>query len=95
MTKPIKIKLNIAGRYYPMSVLPDEEEAVRKAGKLINDMIKNFEQKYQTRDKQDALAMCTLQFAVKTLQFEKKDIDNSNDFNEHIQSLIEKIKEVI
>jgi cell division protein ZapA len=42
-------------------------------------MIKQFEQNYAVRDKQDVLAMCALQFATQT---EQKNIDITEDFNE-------------
>ncbi|MXV39239.1 cell division protein ZapA [Flavobacteriaceae bacterium Ap0902] len=95
MAESIKIKLNIAGRHYPMSVSPEEEQTIREAGKIINDIVKNFEHQYQTRDKQDALAMCSLQIAVKTLQLEKEDVQDSTEFNNQIQELISKIQQVV
>ena len=39
-------------------------------------MIKQFEQNYEVRDKQDVLAMCALQFAS---QVEQKQVDSSID----------------
>ena len=39
-------------------------------------MIKQFEQSYAVRDKQDVLAMCALQFAA---QVEQKVIDKDSD----------------
>ena len=39
-------------------------------------MIKQFEQSYAVRDKQDVLAMCALQFAA---QVEQKTIDKDED----------------
>lgn len=61
----IKIKINVAGRLYPLTIMPKEEEAVRKAGKDLNDMIKNFEDNYAVNDKQDVLSMCALMLASK------------------------------
>ncbi|MGI9526610.1 MAG: cell division protein ZapA [Weeksellaceae bacterium] len=95
MADSIKIKLNIAGRHYPMSVSAEEEETVRGAGKMINEMIKSFEQQYQTRDKQDALAMCSLQIAVKTLQIEKSTVQDSSEFDGQLQELINKIQNAV
>lgn len=95
MADAIKIKLNIAGRHYPMSVSTEEEETVREAGKMINDMIKVFEQQYQTRDKQDALAMCSLQVAVKSLQLDKNKMQDNQDIDEQLQQLITNIQEAI
>ena len=59
-----------------MNILPEQEEGLRKAAKKIESMIKQFEQSYAVRDKQDVLAMCALQFAAQT---EQKTIDNNSE----------------
>jgi len=71
-----KIKLSIADRVYPMTVLADQEEGLRKAAKKIDELLKHFEQSYAVRDKQDVLAMCALQFASET---EQKSINKNRD----------------
>lgn len=64
MAEPLKIKVTIAGRVYPINVKNEnEEEGMRKAAKHINDMVTKFENNYAVSDKQDVLAMCALQFA--------------------------------
>ena len=63
MSEKFKIKLSIANRVYPLTVEPSQEEGLRKAALKIDSMIKQFEQSYSVRDKQDVLAMCALQFA--------------------------------
>ena len=75
MSEKLKIKLSIANRVYPLTILPDQEEGLRKAAQKIEAMIKQFEQSYSVRDKQDVLAMCALQFASQT---EQKAIDTEN-----------------
>jgi len=72
MSEKLKIKLSIANRVYPLTIPPEQEEGLRKAAKKIEDLIKQFEQSYSVRDKQDVLAMCALQFAS---QAEQKTID--------------------
>ena len=73
MDDKLKIKLSIADRVYPLTINPNQEEGLRKATKKIEELIKQFEQNYAVRDKQDVLAMCALQFAA---QVEQKSIDN-------------------
>ncbi|WP_053970043.1 cell division protein ZapA [Mangrovimonas sp. ST2L15] len=70
----LKIKLSIANRVYPLTIHPSQEEGLRKASKKIEAMIRQFEQSYSVRDKQDVLAMCALQFAS---QAEQKTIDKN------------------
>jgi cell division protein ZapA (FtsZ GTPase activity inhibitor) len=81
MSEKLKIKLSIANRVYPLTIEPSQEEGLRKAAKNIETMIKQFEQSYSVRDKQDVLAMCALQFAS---QAEQKSIDKEN-VNEHVE----------
>lgn len=72
MANKLKIKISIADRVYPLTIMPDQEEGLRKAAKTIDQLIKQFEKSYAVRDKQDVLAMCALQFAS---QVEQEGID--------------------
>ena len=74
MDEKLKIKISIADRVYPLTVDISQEEGLRSASKKIDIMIKQFEENYAVRDKQDVLAMCALQFASQT---EQKQIDNA------------------
>ena len=77
MNNKLKIKVTIGNRVYPLTISNEsEEEGIRKAVNKINELIKNFEQNYEIRDKQDVLAMCALQFASKD---EVKSIYNELD----------------
>ena len=84
MDEKLKIKISIADRVYPLTVDPSQEEGLRSASKKIDTMIKQFEENYAVRDKQDVLAMCALQFAS---QVEQKQIDNAIDGVETIERL--------
>jgi len=84
MENKLKIKISIADRVYPLTIQPSQEEGLRKAAKKIEAMIKQFEQSYAVRDKQDVLAMCALQFAAQT---EQKNIDNSSEMIEAEEKL--------
>jgi cell division protein ZapA len=91
MNEKLKIKLSIADRVYPLTVNPAQEEAMRSASKKIDNMIKQFEENYAVRDKQDVLAMCALQFAS---QLEQKNVDNAIDGTESMARLT-KINELL
>jgi len=54
-------------------------------------MIKQFEQSYSVRDKQDVLAMCALQFAS---QKEQKTIDNEY-LNEEVEEKLIAIDQLL
>ncbi len=87
MDEKLKIKISIADRVYPLTVDFSQEEGLRSASKKIDTMIKQFEENYAVRDKQDVLAMCALHFASQT---EQKHIDNAIDG----EATIERIKKI-
>lgn len=91
MEEKLKIKISIADRVYPLTVDASQEEGLRSASKKIDMMIKQFEENYAVRDKQDVLAMCALQFAS---QVEQKQIDNAMNGSETIERL-QKINAVL
>ena len=79
MGEKLKIKISVADRVYPMTITASQEEGLRKAAKKIEVVIKQFEQSYAVRDKQDVLAMCALQFAAQT---EQKGLDKDAEIHE-------------
>ena len=85
MSEKLKIKISIADRVYPLTVDPSQEEGLRSASKKIDAMIKQFEQSYAVRDKQDVLAMCALQFDA---QVEQKQISNFQDNETNLKRLV-------
>ncbi|TNJ42169.1 cell division protein ZapA [Tamlana fucoidanivorans] len=91
MAEKLKIKLSIANRVYPLTIDAHQEEGLRKAAKNIELMIKQFEQSYSVRDKQDVLAMCALQFAS---QVEQQSIDKTN-VNSHIEEKLKNLNELL
>ena len=84
MEEKLKIKISIADRVYPLTVDMSQEEGLRSASKKIDVMIKQFEQNYAVRDKQDVLAMCALQFAS---QVEQKQIEKTDNHQESLERL--------
>ena len=65
------ISVIIAERPYRLNVKSESEEQMfRDAAKLINDKMNDYGNNYAFRDKQDLLAMVTLQFAVEYLHVE-------------------------
>jgi cell division protein ZapA len=87
MAEKFKIKVNIAGRVYPLNInSPNEEEGMRKAAKRINDLVMRFERDYAVSDKQDVLAMCALQFAS---ALEINGLNRGDDIKNAIQKLRE------
>ena len=83
-----EIRINIAGRYYAMYITPEQEEVVRRIGKNIEMTIKEMENNYATKDKQDALTMTALRLMINAeFNLQKKDRE--------LKEADEKLKEVI
>jgi cell division protein ZapA len=68
MSSTLSIKVNIAGRTYPLTIDRSEEEAIRKAADAINKNIKDLQSNYAVRDMQDLIAMTSLQFSTDLLK---------------------------
>ena len=83
----ISIKINIADRVYPLKISVEEEEVVRRAAKLINDRIKEYQENYAVKDKQDLLAMSVLHYATATLRAEKRVMNEDTDVAEKVYRL--------
>ena len=67
------INIKIAERFYPLKIDREEdEERIRKAGRLIDDRLSQYKQRYSGKDVQDFLALVALQFAIKTIELETK-----------------------
>lgn len=87
MIQNLKIKVTIGDRVYPLTIRDEsEEEGIRSAVKKINEMVKQFEQNYEVRDKQDVLAMCALQIAS---QKEVKNVQENEDSKQLESKLLE------
>ena len=93
------INIEIAGRPYPFKVNNEEDEQrIRKAGKLISEKLFQLKQRYSDKDVQDLLAFAALQFAVKTIKLETKagstgQEDRLNHLDEQLDAFLQKCDE--
>jgi cell division protein ZapA len=83
----LSIKVNIAGRVYPLTIDKEEEEVVRKAAAKIEESIHLFQKNYAVKDKQDLLAMSALQLATKVLKSETDSQGESQDLTDLLNLL--------
>ncbi|WP_313377119.1 cell division protein ZapA [Chishuiella sp.] len=90
-----RIEIKIASRHYPMTINSDEQEMILACAEEINAILKQFEQKYAVSDKQDALAMATIQLALREAKFKKQVKDNEEMTTERISKLLELIDQSI
>jgi len=68
MDEEFSINVTIADRRYPMRINRNEEEKIRKAAKIINERILQYQQRYSGKDNQDCLAMSALQFVIQIME---------------------------
>ena len=91
MSELLKIKLTIANRVYPLSVAPEQEASLRASAKKIETTIQQLEKNYAVRDKQDVLAMCSLQYAAQLEQLNTTKVPQTDDDNGKVKELIDMI----
>ena len=61
------IRIELAGRAYPLTIGSSEEINVRRAVDEINESIARLKAQYPLTDKQDLLAMAALEVTVRAL----------------------------
>jgi cell division protein ZapA (FtsZ GTPase activity inhibitor) len=71
MGEMLSLKVTIANRTYPLRITQEEHEKVLKSAELVNKRIREFEESYAVKDKQDLLAMAALQFANESMGQDK------------------------
>ncbi len=64
MSDLIPANIVIADRTYRLKIDADEEEIVRKTGKIINEKIMEFRNEFAGKDMQDYVSMALLWFAT-------------------------------
>jgi cell division protein ZapA len=93
MEEKLAIKLKIIDRYYPLRIDWQDEEKLREASRRINDVVDKYRQRYNDKDNQDFLAMATLQFVTRLLEFEN---NNTTELaNKEIQDVCNELDQFI
>lgn len=65
------IRIELAGRAYPLTIHVEEEENIRAAASEINESINRLKASYPLTDKQDLLAMAALEVTTRALNLAK------------------------
>lgn len=92
MGEKLSIKIMVGGRQYPLSVLPEKEEVIRKAAKLLNERIKSYQDNFAVQDTQDLLSMSALEICVRLLETEQ---DQSGGKNEELETQLSETEQFI
>ena len=83
------IRLNIAGKFVPLSAHPSEEEMIQKVAKDLNERINKFQIDYQLKDKMDGVIMLLLTFAIDNAK------SDSLKTNANVEDLLTKIEQLV
>lgn len=91
----LSIRLKIGDREYPMKVSTDDEEKIRRAGKLINERIRTYRNRFGINDKQDLLAMVAFDCIVEQMNNELQETETDPSVSAKIDQLNALINEAI
>jgi cell division protein ZapA len=75
----LSIKLKIGNREYPMKVKAEDEERIRKAGKILNEKVKSYRERFNLEDNQDLLAMVAFDCQVEKMKNEET-LESTDDY---------------
>ena len=91
----LSIKIKISDREYPMKVYPEDEERIRKAGKIVNEKIRIYREKFGIDDRQDLLAMVAFDFVVDKMEVEGQAVSTDQTVLEKLKSLNQDLSKVL
>jgi cell division protein ZapA len=83
----LSIRLKIGDREYPMKVSADDEEKIRRAGKIINERIRAYRNRFGINDKQDLLAMVAFDCVVEQMNNELHETETDPSVSSKIDQL--------
>ncbi|MBC36182.1 MAG: cell division protein ZapA [Bacteroidetes bacterium] len=91
----LTISVTIADRPYRLNIKKEEEEQIRKAAKNINERIKQYSENFAFNDKQDLLAMVSLEYANSSLVYKDSLSSSDQQMKEKLTQLDELLSENI
>jgi cell division protein ZapA (FtsZ GTPase activity inhibitor) len=69
------IHLNVAGKYYPLTIRRRDEGTVRQAAKLINEKMQQYKESYSEGEIRDFLAMAAVDLVIQLIELkDHKDV---------------------
>jgi len=89
-----QITVLIANRPYPLRIKSEDESAIRRIVKEVNEKVNRFQLMYTNKDKQDCLAMALLTFAV-DLHLQKQSTALDDELFRRIDSLDKLLNELV
>jgi len=87
----ISIKVNIAGKEYPLKISSFEKQDVFNIEQEIKDSLESLKTNYGVKDKQDLLAMFLFQYMMVT----KKNNNTSGGVDESLHDTLKDLEEFV
>ncbi len=78
-----------------MRVKPEDEERIRKAGKILNEKIKSYKERFGIEDNQDLIAMVAFDCQVEKMKSEESQIVHDEGSVNQLQYLNQLISEAL
>ena len=91
MNDKIKINLQIADSYYPITINRDEEELMREAAKQVNIKLNAYREHYKSLEPEKLIAMVAYQFSQENLKLRQR--NDTGPYTEKIEELTEMLEE--
>ena len=91
MNDKIKINLQIADSYYPITIDREEEELMREAAKQVNVRLNAYREHYKTLKPEKLIAMVAYQFAQENLKLRQR--NDTEPYTVKIKELTEMLEE--
>lgn len=91
----LSIKLRIGNREYPMRVKAEDEERIRRAGKILNEKMKSYREKFGIEDQQDLLAMVAFDCQVEKMKNDESKVTTDEHSLNQVQQLNQLISQAI
>ena len=91
MSDSVSIKVNIAGKEYPLKINSSEEQEVMAVELEINEKLKALQTNYGVKDKQDLLAMFLFQYMMAN----KKSNTDSEAVNNGLHNKLKDLEEYV
>lgn len=89
------IEVNIAGRSYPLSVLPEEVEGVKDAASAIDERLTELKSQFAVQDRIDLFAMTALQLSIRVKQLENAEAKIASDEDGEEEFTLELVDDLI
>ena len=91
MNDKIKINLQIADSYYPLTINRDEEETVREAAKQVNIRLNAYRDHYPTTAPEKLIPTPAYQFSLAKLNLPQR--NDTQPYTAKIEELTEMLEE--